>query len=160
MAEMIAQVFVVAGRAGVGKTVFIERLIPPLNAAGLRVATLKLSNSPYDVDYPGRDSQRHLAAGAVRSVLSQSAGLTVFLPAAESLEALIESQRAHCDVLLLEGVPVGDFPVIEVIRVGAPKLKDSEVWLTVTDRTVGRTLEANTADAAAAQILKRLAPEK
>ena len=65
----------------------------------------------------------------------------------------MENERKNCDVLLLEGVPQGDFPVIEVVRIGRAHFPDEQIWLTVTDRPVGRELEVKTADEAAEQMM-------
>ena len=106
---MKGNVFIIAGRAGVGKTAFVERLIPHLKSAGLSVTTMKISKSAFQPDYPAKDIHRHLQAGADRSIISQPDGTYVFKQAV-SFEDLLENERKNCDVLLLEGVPQGDFP--------------------------------------------------
>ena len=145
-------VFIIAGRAGVGKTAFVERLIPKLKSAGLSVTTMKVSKSAFQPDYPAKDIHRHLQAGADRSIISQPDGTYVFKQSV-SFEDLLESERKNCDILLLEGVPQGDFPVIEVVRIGRAHFPDEQIWLTVTDRPVGRDLEVKTADEAAEQMM-------
>lgn len=149
---MKGNVFIIAGRAGVGKTAFVERLIPHLKSAGLSVTTMKISKSAFQPDYPAKDIHRHLQAGADRSIISQPDGTYVFKQAV-SFEDLLENERKNCDVLLLEGVPQGDFPVIEVVRIGRAHFPDERIWLTVTDRPVGRELEVKNADEAAEQMI-------
>jgi len=64
------------GESGSGKTILIERLIPQLQRAGLRVATIKHQHG--DVDTEGKDSFRHLAAGAELAVLAGDSAVAVF----------------------------------------------------------------------------------
>ena len=47
-----------------GKTTFIERLIPELEQAGLRIGVVKSDCHGYDIDKPGKDSWRFREAGA------------------------------------------------------------------------------------------------
>ena len=152
---MQGNVFIIAGRAGVGKTAFVERLIPNLKSAGLTVTTMKISKSAFQPDYPAKDIHRHLQAGADRSIISQPDGTYVFKQAV-TFDDLLENERKNCDVLLLEGVPQGDFPVIEVVRIGRAHFPDEQIWLTVTDRPVGRELEVKTAEEAAEQMMSRI----
>lgn len=149
---MKGNVFIIAGRAGVGKTAFVERLIPALKSAGLTVTTMKVSKSAFEPAYPAKDIHRHLQAGADRSIISQPDGTYVFKQSV-SFDKLLENERKNSDVLLLEGMPRGEFPVIEVVRIGRAHFPDDQVWLTVTDRPVGRELEVENADQAAEQMM-------
>ena len=153
---MSAAVFVISGRDGVGKTAFVERIIPALKEAGLTVTTIKTSSKPFVPAYPASDIHRHQQAGADRAILAQPGGTFVVKPAIASFEELLTAERERCDVLLLEGAPIADFPVIEVARIGVARVPDDDVWLTVTDRTVGRENEVETPGEAAEKMLERL----
>lgn len=152
---MKGAIFIIAGRAGIGKTAFVERLIPGLKSAGLKVVTVKTSHTQFKPSYPASDPHRHLLAGAERAILAQSEGEVVF-SGTQGVEKILERESQDCDVLLYEGHPDGIHPVIEVVRVGAAHYSDEQVWLTVTDRTVGRELEVETPEKAAEQILLKL----
>jgi len=54
----------VCGRSGAGKTTLLERLLPRLQAGGLRVVVVKHDAHGIDVDRPGKDSDRLYRAGA------------------------------------------------------------------------------------------------
>ncbi len=60
----------VVGFSGSGKTTFIEKLIPQLNARAIRVGTLKHDVHGFEMDRPGKDSFRHKHAGAAVTVIS------------------------------------------------------------------------------------------
>ena len=60
----------VAGWKGSGKTTLVTRLLPVLTGRGFTVSTVKHAHDGFEVDFPGKDSHRHRAAGAVESVVS------------------------------------------------------------------------------------------
>jgi molybdopterin-guanine dinucleotide biosynthesis protein B len=45
-----------AGWSGSGKTTLLAKLIPVLNARGLKVSTIKHAHHAFDLDKPGKDS--------------------------------------------------------------------------------------------------------
>ena len=53
-----------AAYSGTGKTTVLEKLIRELTARGLRVGTVKHDGHDFEIDHPGRDSYRHIQAGA------------------------------------------------------------------------------------------------
>jgi molybdopterin-guanine dinucleotide biosynthesis adapter protein len=61
-----------AGWSGAGKTTLLTRLIPHLNAQGLRVSVIKHAHHQFDVDMPGKDSWRHREAGAAEVLVSSA----------------------------------------------------------------------------------------
>ncbi len=66
MTPMLADLtaFAVCGWSGSGKTTLIEAIIPRLRKAGLRVVVLKHSLHGFELDRPGKDSDRFFQAGA------------------------------------------------------------------------------------------------
>src|SRR3990167_7731641 len=54
----------VIGASDSGKTTLIERLIPRLRANGIRIGTVKHTHHGFEMDRPGKDSWRHVQAGA------------------------------------------------------------------------------------------------
>lgn len=59
-----------SGPPNLGKTTFAEALIPALKARGVRVSAVKHASDDFEIDHPGRDSQRLRAAGAFETVVA------------------------------------------------------------------------------------------
>jgi len=92
-------------RSNVGKTTLIERLIPAIADRGLRVGTIKHTHHGFELDRPGKDSDRHRVAGAVATVLvgpSSTATLLHDHPRID-LDAAVAQISDHADVVLAEG---------------------------------------------------------
>ncbi|MDE8703764.1 molybdopterin-guanine dinucleotide biosynthesis protein B, partial [Adlercreutzia equolifaciens] len=61
----------IVGLHNSGKTKLIEALIAELVGRGIDVGSIKHhSHRGFDIDYPGKDSYRHRAAGASESVIA------------------------------------------------------------------------------------------
>ena len=59
------------GRHNSGKTTLIEKVIGELVARGRDVGSVKHhSHAGFEIDYPGKDSYRHRAAGASETVIA------------------------------------------------------------------------------------------
>ncbi|MEY4766440.1 MAG: hypothetical protein RI907_3113, partial [Pseudomonadota bacterium] len=63
------KVFGIVGHSGMGKTTLLERLLPELNARGMRVSLIKHSHKDIEVDRPGKDSFRLREAGCSEVLL-------------------------------------------------------------------------------------------
>jgi len=66
-----------AGYSGAGKTTLVERLIPVLKRAGLRVSVVKHAHHKFDIDHPGKDTWRHREAGAFEVVVASDRRLAL-----------------------------------------------------------------------------------
>ena len=150
-------VVLVTGAHESGKTTVAVKLIEALVKEGLKVGSLKHTDHEYDTDVPGKDSQRHKAAGAEPAVLvagSRSAvhrgptemsasdpltltdagqmrpGLSVFLEGEYGL--------GSCDVVVVEGYRDEAYPKIEVCRAATGREplseNDPDVIAIVSDR--------------------------
>jgi molybdenum cofactor guanylyltransferase len=99
-----APVLAVCGFSGSGKTTLLERAIPRLMARRLSVAVIKHDAHGFDVDRPGRDSDRLFRSGATVSLRGPSEQFQRRGSyAALSLEAtLVDLARDH-DLVLVEG---------------------------------------------------------
>lgn len=137
----------IAGYSGSGKTSLLERLVPLLEAGGLRVGYLKADAHQIDRDPDGKDTARLRRAGVRRLGIHGRDGAMHFLPShamtsAErspdghlipepSLEARDHTIRARLwnlrslyhdtDVLLIEGWKHGSLPKIVVQRHDNPR---------------------------------------
>jgi molybdopterin-guanine dinucleotide biosynthesis protein B len=107
----------VTGWSGSGKTTLIERLLPCLNARGLKVSVIKHCHHPLELDRPGKDSYRLRQAGAAEMMVVSPAGWGVFADHAH--EPTLEQQLSHLsavDLVLLEGQKTLSLPKIEIYR--------------------------------------------
>jgi len=104
------------GESGSGKTMLIAQLVPLLRARGHRVGTAKHAPHSATLDLADKDSFRHRAAGAERTLVVAESNLALFSERdpGEPLERTIERTFAGCDLVLLEGFKRGSFPKIEV----------------------------------------------
>jgi molybdopterin-guanine dinucleotide biosynthesis adapter protein len=95
-----------AGWSGSGKTTLITKLIPRLNARGLRVSTLKHAHHGFDLDQPGKDSFMHRAAGATEVIVSSARRWAVLHELREEPEWNLPDLLAKLspvDLILVEG---------------------------------------------------------
>jgi molybdopterin-guanine dinucleotide biosynthesis adapter protein len=113
------KVFGFAGWSGSGKTVLIERIIPLLTGRGLDVSLIKRAHHEFDVDVPGKDSDRHRRAGCREVLISSSARWAHMHELRgepeQSLQQLVE-RISPCDLLLVEGFKREAIPKLEVFR--------------------------------------------
>lgn len=95
----------VSGPSNSGKTTLMERLIPRLRQRGLRVGTIKHAHEGFEMDHPGKDSYRHLKAGAdVVTVVGPKQSAFLVQTADElSLSHAIEQIAPYVDLILVEG---------------------------------------------------------
>jgi molybdopterin-guanine dinucleotide biosynthesis protein B len=130
----------IAGYSGSGKTTLIERLVPLLVGAGLRVSLVKHAHHEFDVDQPGKDSYRHRHAGCAEVLVSSSRRWALMHELRGAAEPALSDQLRHlapCDVVIVEGYKSEPIEKIEVHRraSGAPLLypEDPHVVAIATD---------------------------
>ena len=114
-------VVLVVGPSGVGKTTFLEKLLPRLKERGLRAAYLKHFHGDFSLDQPGKDTWRLARAGADAVALStpQKFALIRRLEGELSLEEIVEGLRDY-DLVLAEGYKGAPYPKLQVFRRGFP----------------------------------------
>lgn len=128
----------IVGHSNVGKTTFLERLIPELRSRGYRVGAVKHSHHGVDLDTPGTDSHRLAKAGADPVALASSGRLWVTHSLDQELspQAIADLFFTDVDLMLTEGYKRGSHPKIEVWRHGvsdAPLCQDWELVARVGD---------------------------
>lgn len=108
----------VVGKSGVGKTVFLEKLIPALKGRGLKVATVKHDVHGFEIDQPGKDSWRHTRAGSDTVVISSPHKLAVIkrLDEEMALDDVVDAYLQDMDLVITEGYKSGPKMKIEVSR--------------------------------------------
>lgn len=117
---MPVPVYVFAAYSDVGKTSYLEKLIPLLRSAGLRIGVIKHDVHGIQLDTAGKDTWRFTKAGAdVVSVASKS-GYALFAQEPVSLDELIR-QLSHVDMILVEGYKSAPYPKIALFRSASGK---------------------------------------
>ena len=109
----------IAGFSGSGKTTLIERTIPVLVQAGLRVSLIKHAHHAFDVDQPGKDSYRHRHAGCTEVLVSSGNRWALMHELRGAPEPALGEQLKHlspCDLVLVEGYKKEPIAKIEVHR--------------------------------------------
>jgi molybdopterin-guanine dinucleotide biosynthesis protein B len=108
----------VVGKSGVGKTVFLEKLIAELKGRGFRIGTIKHDVHGFEIDQPGKDSWRHAQAGSDTVVLSSPDRVAVIKRLEEEmgLDEIAQSYLGDVDLVLTEGYKSGPKVKIEVSR--------------------------------------------
>ncbi|MDO9226815.1 MAG: molybdopterin-guanine dinucleotide biosynthesis protein B [Pseudomonadota bacterium] len=109
----------IAGYSGGGKTYLIEKLLPRLRSAGLRVSVIKQSHHDFEVDVPGKDSWRHRAAGAQEVLLTSPHRWMLVNELRGTPEPGLDEhllRLSPCDLVLVEGYKHAEIPKLEVWR--------------------------------------------
>jgi molybdopterin-guanine dinucleotide biosynthesis protein B len=114
----------IAGYSGSGKTTLIEKVVPILVGAGLRVSLVKHAHHEFDVDKPGKDSYRHRHAGCSEVLVSSDRRWALMHELRGEPEPTLDEQLRHfspCDLVLVEGWKHDPIPRIEVHRAGGDR---------------------------------------
>jgi molybdopterin-guanine dinucleotide biosynthesis protein B len=116
----------IVGAKNSGKTTLIERLVPHLKSAGLRVATVKHTAHKHSFDKEGKDSWRHRQAGAGLTLAVCDGEMALFGPSRETfLQMTDDIMSSHFDICLIEGDKFSVHPKVLLTF----KLEDSDCKL-------------------------------
>jgi molybdopterin-guanine dinucleotide biosynthesis protein B len=107
----------VAGRPKVGKTTFLVKLIAELEQRGYRIGIIKHSVHAFAVDKEGKDTWKHMQAGASAVAFVSPHHLSLI----RRVEREVDLDRAAAmlgdvDLILTEGYKQAHKPKIEVSR--------------------------------------------
>ncbi len=129
--------------SGTGKTSLLTKLLPLLNAEGLRVAVIKHTHHEFDIDHSQKDSYKLRKAGARQTLIAsrkRMAWISEFDDDREEptlTETLAALQPATLDLVIVEGFKHESFAKIELHR---PRLahplmfpKDNNIIAIATD---------------------------
>ena len=142
MGRRVIPVLSVIGRSNTGKTTFIEKLIPMLNARGVQVATIKHHLHDFESDREGKDSYRHKKAGArIAMIVSpQKVAFTADTESESTLAELVSTYVRDVDLVITEGYKEERAPKIEIYRYAeglAPLCRDDrDVFAVMSDRSI------------------------
>jgi molybdopterin-guanine dinucleotide biosynthesis protein MobB len=105
-------------KSGTGKTTLLEKVIARLKERGYRVGVVKHDAHRFEIDHPGKDSQRLAAAGADTMLLASPEKLALIKRHADQppLAELLEAYFGDVDIVLAEGFKYGPLPKIELHR--------------------------------------------
>jgi molybdopterin-guanine dinucleotide biosynthesis protein B len=114
----VPPVISVVGKSGVGKTVFLEKLIAELKGRGIRVGTVKHDVHGFEIDQPGKDSWRHAQAGSDAVVIASSRRVALIkrLDGEMPLDEIVGAYLRDMDLVITEGYKSGPKMKIEVSR--------------------------------------------
>jgi len=107
---MTPVVCIVSVRRSRGKTRLIEYLIKELKERGIKVATIKHTSEPLDVE--GKDTWRHTEAGALEVACITPRELITIRKGDVSLEDGVKALHVKPDIILAEGFKRSDKPKI------------------------------------------------
>ena len=130
-------IHLVAAQSETGKTTIMEKLLPELKLHGLRVAALKGNLQHYELDTPGKDSQRFADAGADIAGLTTPDSFFLFGRSGDqdSTTAAAEILDSF-DLVMIEGNKKSKNPKIEVVRsaINPEPLLPENTIAVITDR--------------------------
>ena len=108
----------IVGKSGVGKTQFLEHLITEFKKRGYRIAVVKHTAGPIDMDKPGKDTWRFAQAGSDAVAISSPAKFAFIKNVDHDLgiEEALPLVGSDFDLILAEGFRKGKVPKIEVYR--------------------------------------------
>jgi len=101
---------IISLRRSRGKTALLEWLVKELSRRGMKVATIKHSREP--IDLRGKDTYRHLEAGALEVVYASSTELVTMRRVQSSIRDAINSLHVKPDLILVEGFKESTYPKI------------------------------------------------
>lgn len=114
-------VIAIVGESQSGKTSLIEKLLVQLGERGYRVATIKHTMQPAQIDKAGKDSWRHIQAGSRATALVTPDKMAIIRPTTEivPVEEVLRILGEEYDLVIAEGFKETNLPKIEVLRAGA-----------------------------------------
>ncbi len=113
------KVYGVVGWKNAGKTGLMERLVTEITRRGHSVSTIKHAHHSFQVDHPGKDSDRHRVAGAKEVLLASRNRFALMHEVRGEEEPRLEDllpRLTPVDLILIEGYKSGPHPKIEAHR--------------------------------------------
>jgi len=104
--------------SGTGKTTYIEQLLPALTARGLRVVAAKHDTHSFQMDRPGKDTDRLRRSGAARVAIVNDRELAVYgdTDRGITLPQLASHYLGEADLVVAEGFREAEVPQVVVCR--------------------------------------------
>ncbi len=109
----------IVGKSKVGKTTFLEKLIPEIIRRGYSVGILKHdAHDHFEIDQEGKDTWRHREAGAQAVAISSPSrfALTKMVETEMTIDTIVVTYFSGEDLVLTEGYKSGNKAKIEICR--------------------------------------------
>jgi molybdopterin-guanine dinucleotide biosynthesis protein B len=107
----------IVGRAKIGKTTFLIKLITELTARGYRIGVIKHSVHSFDLAQPGKDTWKHRQAGAKAVAFASANELVIDRQLSQEMDIdEIAATLGDLDLVLTEGYKRAHKPKIEILR--------------------------------------------
>jgi molybdopterin-guanine dinucleotide biosynthesis protein B len=106
----------IVGKSGTGKTTLIEKLIPALNRRGFRVGAIKHAHHGFQFDREGKDSWRHMAAGAQTILVAAPGQIAMVKQDGWHNLQQLRQYFPEVDLIIAEGFKKESHPKIEIVR--------------------------------------------
>ena len=109
----------IVGRSKVGKTNFLEKLVPEIKSRGYLVGTIKHdAHDHFEIDHKGKDSWRHRQAGAQGVAISSPTRFALIKAVQRELDVgtIVATYFTEEDLVLTEGYKSGKEAKIEICR--------------------------------------------
>jgi molybdopterin-guanine dinucleotide biosynthesis protein B len=109
----------IVGKSKVGKTTFLEKLIPEVRRRGYSVGTIKHdAHDHFEIDHEGKDTWRHRQAGAQTVAIASPSrfALTKMTTKEPDLDTIVADYFPDDDLVLTEGYKSGNKAKIEICR--------------------------------------------
>lgn len=104
----------VVGHKKSGKTTLVERLTAELTARKKAVGTIKMTTHDLKFDSPGKDTDRHRAAGSRVTLIKSHNEYALFTGASHFNDDMLNVLFAPCDFVFIEGDSGSSNPKIYV----------------------------------------------
>lgn len=139
----------ISAYSGTGKTTLLAKVIPLLNAKGLRLGVIKHTHHDMDIDRPGKDSYALRKAGAEQTLVAcnQRWALMTETPHSEDVDlySLVNQMAVSTlDLVLVEGFRHENIPKIVLSRQGLgsemDELIDEYVIAIASDKTADQAI--------------------
>lgn len=113
----------VAAWSGTGKTTLLEKLLPRLEAIGLKVAVIKHAHHSFEVDQPGKDSYKLRSAGAAPVLVASRQRFALMqetpgLDEPDLAQLIAMMVPHHPDLVIVEGFKAWPIPKLVLYREG------------------------------------------
>ena len=110
-----------AAYSGTGKTTLLLRLMPLLEAQGLRIGVVKHAHHEFEIDQQGKDSYELRMAGASQMLITSRKRWALMVERELDSEprlddVLLDLEQGSLDLILVEGFKREQFPKIELHR--------------------------------------------
>ncbi len=117
----LPSVLCICGRKNVGKTTFLEALLPHLIKKGIEVGVLKHDGHDFVPDVPGTDSFRYRQAGAEATAVFSDRRQSYYTGQAGADFQTVCTRLCHLSekplqLILVEGLKNSDYDKIEIMR--------------------------------------------